>query len=257
MSAGQAVVRATWTEDGPATLQVSATSDRVRASAWGPGADSLLERTSDLIGLDDKPERFAPSHPVVKRLHRFHRGLRIARAPSVFETMVSVVAQQRVTFREGVAAYRSLCRRFGGRAPGPYRLTLPPRAECLADAPYFELRPLDRRRAETVRRIARLERGRRLERRFASSRPSDVRRRIQTLPGVGPWTAGLTTGIAFGDADAVPTGDLHFPSAVSWALAGEPRGDDRRMLELLEPFAGNRWRVMRLVLLGTGPFRNR
>jgi hypothetical protein len=31
------------------------------------------------------------------------------------------------------------------------------------------------------------------------------------------------------------------------ALAGEPRGDDARMLELLEPFRGHRGRVQRLL----------
>jgi hypothetical protein len=30
---------------------------------------------------------------------------------------------------------------------------------------------------------------------------------------------------------------------VSWALAGEPRGTDERMLELLAPYAGHRGRV--------------
>ena len=256
VSAGQ-VVRATWTKAGPATLHVRASPDRAYASAWGPGADTVLEGLESLLGTDDEPDRFVPSHPVVKRLHRVHRGLRLARAPSVFETMVSVVAQQRVTFREGVGGYRELCRRFGGRAPGPFELTLPPSAARLADAPYYQLRPLDRRRAETVRHLARLDRGRRLEDRFSGLPSSEVRRRMQTVSGVGPWTAGLTSGIALADADAVPVGDLHFPSAVTWALAGEPRGDDERMLELLEPFVGNRWRVMRLVLLGPQPYKKR
>jgi hypothetical protein len=36
---------------------------------------------------------------------------------------------------------------------------------------------------------------------------------------------------------------------VSYALAGEPRGDDARMLELLEPFRGRRALVVRLLEL--------
>jgi hypothetical protein len=35
---------------------------------------------------------------------------------------------------------------------------------------------------------------------------------------------------------------------VSWALAGEPRADDARMLELLEPYRGHRGRVIRLIV---------
>jgi hypothetical protein len=48
----------------------------------------------------------------------------------------------------------------------------------------------------------------------------------------------------------VPLGDYHIPNAVTWALAGEPRGDDARMLELLEPYTGQRGRVIRLLMSG-------
>ena len=49
--------------------------------------------------------------------------------------------------------------------------------------------------------------------------------------------------VAYGDPDAVSVGDYHVPNMVAWALAGEPRGDDARMLALLEPFRGHRGRV--------------
>jgi hypothetical protein len=37
------------------------------------------------------------------------------------------------------------------------------------------------------------------------------------------------------------------PNLVAWALAGEARADDARMLELLEPYRGQRGRVQRLL----------
>ena len=52
-----------------------------------------------------------------------------------------------------------------------------------------------------------------------------------------------------GDADAVVRGDYHFPHQVAHALAGRPRGDDDLMVELLEPFRGQRGRVLRMVVL--------
>jgi hypothetical protein len=67
-------------------------------------------------------------------------------------------------------------------------------------------------------------------------------------PRLGPWTA-AQVGSALGDADAVPVGDYHLPNTVDWVLAGEPRGTDDRMLELLEPFAGHRGRAARLLTL--------
>jgi 3-methyladenine DNA glycosylase/8-oxoguanine DNA glycosylase len=53
--------------------------------------------------------------------------------------------------------------------------------------------------------------------------------------------------VSFGDADAVSVGDYHLPSLVAWALAGERKADDARMLELLEPYRGQRGRVQRLL----------
>jgi hypothetical protein len=47
----------------------------------------------------------------------------------------------------------------------------------------------------------------------------------------------------------VSIGDFHTPHLVSWLLAGEPRGTDARMLELLEPYRGQRARVVRLLEL--------
>jgi 3-methyladenine DNA glycosylase/8-oxoguanine DNA glycosylase len=53
--------------------------------------------------------------------------------------------------------------------------------------------------------------------------------------------------LALGDPDAVSVGDYHLPSLVCWALADEPRGTDERMLELLEPYRGQRARVALLI----------
>ena len=81
---------------------------------------------------------------------------------------------------------------------------------------------------------------------LALDNPEAVGRRLQHIRGIGPWTAAMVTAVAMGDADAVPVGDFHIPNTVAWTLAGEPRATDDRMLELLEPFRGHRWRVIRL-----------
>lgn len=80
--------------------------------------------------------------------------------------------------------------------------------------------------------------------------PQQVQARLERIRGIGPWTSAMVTASALGDADAVPVGDYHLPNTVAWHLAGEERGDDARMLELLEPFAGHRWRVLRLAKSG-------
>jgi len=64
---------------------------------------------------------------------------------------------------------------------------------------------------------------------------------------MGPWSANEISMVALGDPDAVSVGDYHLPNMVCNALAGEPRGDDTRMLALLEPYRGHRGRVIRLL----------
>ena len=60
----------------------------------------------------------------------------------------------------------------------------------------------------------------------------------------------MVAGSVLGDPDAIPIGDIHLPNFVSWNLAGEPRADDDRMVQLLEPYAGQRNRVVRLLKSG-------
>jgi 3-methyladenine DNA glycosylase/8-oxoguanine DNA glycosylase len=112
---------------------------------------------------------------------------------------------------------------------------------------------IERRRADTLTRACGY--APRLEETVAMPRP-DGRRRLEALPGIGAWTSAEVAVVAFGDPDAVSVGDYHLPGLVSWALAGQPRGDDERMLELLEPFRGHRARVLRLLEAGApGPPR--
>jgi 3-methyladenine DNA glycosylase/8-oxoguanine DNA glycosylase len=77
--------------------------------------------------------------------------------------------------------------------------------------------------------------------------PDALSARLEAIPGIGRWTAQVTLATVIGHPDAVPTGDFHLPHTIAWALAGEERGDDDRMLELLEPFRGHRWRVICLL----------
>lgn len=62
----------------------------------------------------------------------------------------------------------------------------------------------------------------------------------------------METRLALGDPDAVSVGDANLPTVVGWALAqgpGEGSGGawtDAEMVALLEPFAGQRGRIIRI-----------
>jgi 3-methyladenine DNA glycosylase/8-oxoguanine DNA glycosylase len=81
-------------------------------------------------------------------------------------------------------------------------------------------------------------------------------RRLRSLSGIGVWTSAEVRQRALGDPDAVSVGDYHIPGIVGWALTGR-KVDDAGMLELLEPYAGHRYRVTRMLeLSGAAPPRH-
>jgi 3-methyladenine DNA glycosylase/8-oxoguanine DNA glycosylase len=239
-------IRATRTPRGVATLHLEVVRGEVRAKAWGPGAEWALDSVPALIGLGDDPRELRPVHPIVTELAQRMAGLRLGRTNSVLESLVPAILEQKVTGAEASHAYRGLIRRYGERAPGPFDLQILPRVRLLATLPYYAYHPLgvERRRADTIRWAAghadRLEEIVELPLEHAYAR-------LRALPGVGPWTAAEVALRALGDPDAVSVGDFHIPNTVAWALAGEPRATDARMLELLEPYRGQRGRVIRLL----------
>ncbi|MEO8229935.1 MAG: DNA-3-methyladenine glycosylase 2 family protein [Chloroflexota bacterium] len=242
-------IRTTRTPAGPATLEVREAGDELVVRSWGPGADWLVAQAPDLLGLNDEPaalDALAPPHRLVAELARRFAGVRLPRTGRVVEALVPAVLEQKITGEEARRVYRLLIRVHGEVAPGPFGLRLQPTPERLATLPYHAYHPLglERRRAETLKRIGAL--ADRLEA-TASLPIADAHRRLGAVTGVGPWTVGEVARVALGDPDAISVGDYHLPSLVSYALAGERRADDARMLEILEPYRGQRGRVIRLL----------
>jgi 3-methyladenine DNA glycosylase/8-oxoguanine DNA glycosylase len=259
--------RAMRTPDGPATLRLTTTGPgRVRAHAWGTGARWAIGRTGSLIGADDEPLAAVASIAEAVRRYRLLADLvrrrptllRIGRTELVWESLLPAILEQKVTGDEARRAWRYLLREHGEPAPGPaggLRLRVPPAAATLAALPYYAFHPagVEQRRAETIRRVA--AQGDRLEA-IVRLPISDANARLLAIPGVGSWTAAEVAFRALGDADAVSVGDYHLLHLVSWALVGERRGSDERMLELLAPFAPHRGRILRLIeASGIGPSR--
>jgi 3-methyladenine DNA glycosylase/8-oxoguanine DNA glycosylase len=170
----------------------------------------------------------------------------------VLEALIPAVLGQRVTAFEAHRSYVQLAERWGEPAPGPGGLRLLPLPDQIAELGYYDLHliGMEKKRADTLRRVcahaARIE--------LAGSESSAVlRERLEALPGVGQWTSAEVARVALGDPDAVSVGDYHLKHLVGWALAREERGSDARMLELLEPYLGNRGRAC--VLLEDGRLR--
>jgi len=244
--AGTEVWRASRTPDGAVTVRFAQADGGIDVETWGPGSDWLLERSPEWCGALDDDSGFAPSDGIVRDLWRRLPGLRIPRTGLVTERLIPVVLEQKVTGLEARRAYRRLTVTLAEPAPGPAELTLPPDPSRFAALPYYAFHPfgVERRRAEVLGNVC--ARAAWLD--AAIDLPlAEAEERIRMLRGLGPWSVAEVARTALGDADAVSVGDFHVPHIVAWAMAGEPRGTDERMLELLEPYRPHRARVQRLL----------
>ena len=247
--------RATRTPDGPATIEIRWADGVAAVTMWGDGESWLLDHLEPLLGLSDDVSTFVPEGELVTRLWRQFRGIRLGASHTLWHDVAWLIPGQRVTSEDASRQWMRLTKKFAEAAPGPLELLLPPPAAALADTHYTELHELglERKRATNLRAagkyIPRFERE-------LDVGAAEVRRRIELIPGVGQWTSTNVATITLGDPDQVVLGDYAIPSMVTFALAGERKGTDARMLELLEPHRPHRWRVCRLLMAGgLGPPR--
>ncbi|MDQ4084492.1 MAG: DNA-3-methyladenine glycosylase 2 family protein [Actinomycetota bacterium] len=248
--------RAARTPQGPVTLHLR--TDRrageVCGSAWGPGAEWMLDRMPAMLGAADDPDGFVPAHPLLLEARRRRPGWRVPATGLVLEALVAAALEQKVTGQEAWYGWRCLLRRFGEPAPGPgeaRRMRVLPTPSDLRRIPSWEwLRcRVDPARSRVVVTAARVADS--LERTVGMPH-DETERRLRSLPGVGVWTAAEVRQRAHGDPDAVSFGDYHVAKNVGWALTGE-RVDDDGLADLLAPYRPHRYRVQRLLeLAGVG-----
>lgn len=243
--------RAFRTPDGTGTIRITARpgDGEVAATAWGEGADWLLDRLPALLGRDDTPDRLVLPPGPLREVQRRNPGLRLGATGLVMDALIPAVLEQKVTTVEAHRGWRHLVRHYGSPAPGPLAgLRVMPSARQWAAIPSWEWHRagIDQKRASTVLRAVRL--APRLEEAAAMAGPRAVER-LTTVPGIGVWTAAETLQRSNGDPDAVSVGDFHLANQVGFALTGRARSTDEQMLELLAPYAGQRHRVCRLIRL--------
>jgi 3-methyladenine DNA glycosylase/8-oxoguanine DNA glycosylase len=243
------MVRAVLTEDGPATFAMSWSTGTLEVESWGPGAGRAAADARRMAAVDRRPAPLPDVHPAVTAAARRFPGLWAGASGDLYHALLPSIVAQRITSGEAIRQWSRLCRELGEPAPGPsLGLVLPPHPDRLAGRPAWWFHPLgiEAKRARALTEVARV--ARRLWE-WARLPTADVGAKLRLIRGIGPWTVGSVLGPACADDDAVAVGDYHLPSIVSWNLAGEPRGTDDRMLDLLEPFRGQRGRVVRLLVL--------
>lgn len=216
--------------------------------------DEAMTVARRVSAVDDDPTDFLAmvrDHALLGRLARTVDP-RITMTPTVFESFTVAVVEQLVTSVEARAALRRLWKIAGETVPNA-ELRAAPTGAAVVRVPMWRMHEIGigSRRAETLRggasRAAALER-------LRGESPEVAIKKLQSLKGVGPWTANAVCRSGLGWSDAVPVGDFHAPFTITAALGGPTdlsRDDmptaDAAMLEVLEPFRPHRARVALLL----------
>lgn len=246
--------RGTWltrnTPLGPATLLLSERNSTIEARAWGPGAEWAIDAVPELCGEgDDWSGLDLSTQPGLAEVWRRHQGIRLTRTKLVYEALLPAVLEQKVTGDEARRSWRWLLSRHGLPAPGPAPegMRVFPGSEVWRTVPSWQWHQagVGPQRSATIMRVTAVAAS--VERTLALGRGGpEVERKLTSITGVGIWTAAETMQRAHGDPDSPSVGDYHLAATVGWALIGKPVDDDG-MLELLEPWAGHRQRMVRLI----------
>jgi 3-methyladenine DNA glycosylase/8-oxoguanine DNA glycosylase len=266
---GSVIWNAFTTPDGPVTLRLSSAGGAdggtstdavvepfVDVQAWGPGAAAAVKAAPRLLGADDDWRAFddpgfhATLPRMVREARRRNLALRLPATGRMVDQLVPIILEQKVTVIEARRAYRYLVHRFGTPAPRagsstPPGLIVGPAADGWLRIPSWEWHKagVGPQRSATVMRALRSSVA--LER-LAALPAAEAGAKLQTIPGIGIWTAAEVVQRTHGCPDSISVGDYHLAAYVGAALAGR-RTDDAGMLRLLEPWTGHRQRVVRMI----------
>ncbi|PRB45138.1 3-methyladenine DNA glycosylase [Arthrobacter sp. MYb23] len=247
------------TASGPVTVRLSGgglgVESFVDAQAWGPGAEDAVAGMPGLLGAHDDWSAFDDPafHATLPRLvtesRRRNLALRLPSTGRMVDSLVPTILEQKVTTLEARRGYRYLIYRYGTPAPGkaPAGLLVPPTARQWLAVPSWEWHKagVGPQRSATVMRA--LQSAVALER-LAELDSAQAGTKLQTIPGIGIWTAAEVVQRTHGCPDSISVGDYHLAAYVGYALTGR-KTDDAGMIELLEPWRGQRQRLVRMLYL--------
>jgi AraC family transcriptional regulator of adaptative response / DNA-3-methyladenine glycosylase II len=171
--------------------------------------DEIARNLRRIFDLDGAPSLASfGTQPLLGSLRDRYPGLRIAAGWDPFETAVSTILGQLVSTTQARALVRQLVERIGEWSIHPLtgeEVILFPSAEALAGADLSFLGTTAARK-RAVKELSRSVADREID--LCDADVAATRKRLLTLPGIGPWSAEYISLRALGDRDAFPATDL-------------------------------------------------
>ncbi|MDP6777837.1 MAG: DNA-3-methyladenine glycosylase [Candidatus Latescibacteria bacterium] len=210
-------------------------------------SERLEELARFIFGVDDDLStcyRVLNRDARMKTLVARYRGLRLVKAPSLYEALLITVLGQQVSVYSAQSVRRRLMEHLSlavDHAGTTYRGI--PDAERLAESSAEALRDLgvSRQKARYLVEIARREAEGELQREAVAGLPdAEAMDVLQEIPGVGRWTAEIVLMRGDGRMDLFSAGDLGLQVAAQKAFGLTERPTEEQLREMAEAWSG--WR---------------
>ncbi len=223
---------------------------RVRVLAGPSGSDAkdavrLLVERQFSTNLDLTPfYHLAAKEPVLARLVRHFRGMRVPQAQSVYETVVSAILEQQVNLTFAHQVKKALIDTYGhhvefqGRRYNAFPL---PAAMAIVTPRQLRRIQISGPKARYIIAISRATLDGSLDLEGLRTKQSAVaHERLLSQKGVGPWTAQYVGLRALGHLDCLPAADVGLQKAIRRFYGLRKQPTPARVEELARNWAG--WR---------------
>jgi DNA-3-methyladenine glycosylase II len=191
-----------------------------------------------ILGLDLEPlplQHLLEAERSLRKTALALRGMRPPRFPGLFEAIARVLPFQQLSLDAGVAIVRRLVAKFGQHLEydGQRFYAFPP-ADAIAEAHLASLRAcgLSTQKSRALRDLARaVDSGALTEAGLASLSTSEALKTLTSLPGIGPWSAGVVLLRGLGRLDVFPPGDVGAMRGLRALIRRGPRAPLDRIIE--------------------------
>jgi DNA-3-methyladenine glycosylase II len=200
------------------TLKVELAPERFATPEATEEAARVVRRMFSLEHDLEKWRATLGRDTLMRKLEAEHRGLHLARWPTLFEALLTSILLQQIATSVAITFRRRVVERFGERleVDGATFLAFP-RAEALAEARVEELRTLglSNAKATSIIEVARVCASGDLTAESLEKEDNEkVIARLSSLRGIGRWTAEWVLMLHFGRTDIFPAADLFLRGVV-------------------------------------------
>lgn len=231
-------VRSDGTVDAPCLL-VTVTAERVDEAVQAAAirtVERVFTTTPDVTGLEDT----FSNDPILWPLWMRFRGMRPVALPDLFESIVWAITGQQITVAFAAKCKRALTNRYGKPFDvDGHRFVLFPRPEVIANLTEADLLALQfsRQKARYILNFARQVTGGDFDLEGLWQLPPDeAMQKLQTLVGIGRWTAEYVSLRGLGYPDSIPAGDVALQRAIGRAYYGRP-ATEAEVRTIAQPWA--------------------